>query len=80
VAALVARLERIAEISTGSVAGADASVRAVKAQIDAVEALSDTSTQLAALAERLRAGVARFSVMHPDQTTAEHRAVRRSRP
>jgi hypothetical protein len=37
--------------------------------------LSATSQQLAQLAERLRASIARFSVLRREQATAEHRVV-----
>jgi broad specificity phosphatase PhoE len=37
--------------------------------------LTATSQQLAQLAERLRASIARFSVLRREQATAEHRAV-----
>lgn len=36
--------------------------------------LTATSQQLAQLAERLRASIARFSVMRREHVTAEHRA------
>lgn len=78
-AALASRMERIAAISADSTADADGTARAMHVQIDSMRVLSETGHQLAALADRLRAGVARFSVMHPDEATAEHRAVRRSR-
>jgi hypothetical protein len=37
--------------------------------------LTATSQQLAQLAERLRASIARFSVLRREQATAEHRIV-----
>ena len=37
--------------------------------------LSATSQQLAQLAERLRASIARFSVLRREQATAEHRVL-----
>jgi len=36
--------------------------------------LTATSQQLAQLSERLRASIARFSVLRREQVTAEHRA------
>jgi hypothetical protein len=56
---------------------ADGAAAATKAQIASMADLTTTSQQLAQLAERLRTGIARFSVLRPDQRTAEH-AVRRA--
>src|SRR5918996_958059 len=51
---------------------ADGAAAATKAQIASMADLTTTSQQLAQLAERLRTGIARFSVLRPDQRTAEH--------
>jgi methyl-accepting chemotaxis protein len=69
---LAQRLARVAEISAGSAAGASTAAQHVAAQITAMESLSQTSQQLAELAERLQAGIAKFSVMKPEQVTQEH--------
>ncbi len=47
----------------------------MSAQISAMDSLSQTSKQIAALAERLRGSIARFSVLPPEQTTSEHQAL-----
>jgi len=70
--ALAQRLARVAEISAGSAAGASTAAQHVAAQISAMESLNQTSQQLAEIAERLQAGIAKFSVMKPEQVTQEH--------
>ncbi len=73
---LAVSLERVATNATASAGRADGAVGATGAQIAALGALTATTQQLARLAERLRAGIARFSVLGRDQTTAVHRRER----
>jgi methyl-accepting chemotaxis protein len=75
-AELARSLERVAAISTTSAERAAGAASATGAQIASMGDLTATSQQLAQLAERLRASIARFSVLRRDQATAEHRAVR----
>jgi methyl-accepting chemotaxis protein len=75
-AELAQSLERVASISTVSAGSADGAAAATRAQLTAMSDLTTTSQQLAELAERLRATIARFSVLRRDQVTAEHRATR----
>jgi methyl-accepting chemotaxis protein len=70
--ALAQRLARVAEISAESASSASTTAQQVTAQIRAMESLNQTSQQLAELAERLQAGIAKFSVMKPGQVTQEH--------
>ncbi len=70
--ALAQRLARVAEISAESASSASTTAQQVTAQIRAMESLNQTSQQLAELAERLQGGIAKFSVMKPDQVTHEH--------
>ena len=69
---LAQRLARVAEISAGSAIGANTAAQQVAAQNSAMQSLNQTSQQLAELAERLRAGITKFSVMTPEQATQEH--------
>ena len=75
-AELAQSLQQVATISSGSSQRADGAATATQAQITSMGDLTATSQQLAQLAERLRGSIARFSVLHRDQETAEHRAVR----
>ena len=45
-------------------------------QITSMGELTTTSQQLAQLAERLREGMARFSMLRRDQQTADHAVIR----
>jgi methyl-accepting chemotaxis protein len=74
---LAERLSRVADISSTSSTGASSAARAMGAQIAAMESLTHTGQQLADLAERLQASIARFSVIQPEYHTAEHGAARR---
>jgi methyl-accepting chemotaxis protein len=74
---LAERLSRVADISSAASSGASSTARAMAAQIAAMESLTQTGQQLADLAERLQASIARFTVMRPEFTTKEHEAVRR---
>lgn len=71
---LAQALQRVAAISSRSSTSADGAAEATRSQIGSMSDLSATSQQLAQLAERLRASIARFSVLRRDQATAEHRA------
>jgi methyl-accepting chemotaxis protein len=75
-AELARSLDQVATISTASAGSADGAAAATQAQITAMGDLTTTSQQLAELAERLRASIARFSVLRRDQATAEHRTAR----
>jgi methyl-accepting chemotaxis protein len=72
---LAQSLQQVASISSSSSVSADQAASSTRSQIGSMSDLSATSQQLAQLAERLRASIARFSVLPPDQVTAEHRAV-----
>ncbi len=72
-AELAQSLQQVAAISSASSQSADGAAAASGAQIASMSDLTATSQQLAQLAERLRAGIARFSVLRRDQTTAEYR-------
>jgi len=74
-AALAAALEDVARISRTSASRADGAAVSTRTQVAAMTELTATSQQLAQLAERLRASIARFSVLRRDQATAEHQAV-----
>ena len=71
-AALAQSLQQVASISTASSESANNTAAATEAQITSMGELTTTSQQLAQLAERLRAGMARFSVLRRDQRTVEH--------
>src|SRR5437899_2614175 len=71
-------LQSVASVSSGSAESAAGAASATKSQISSMSDLNATSQQLAQLAERLRGSIARFSVLHRDQETAEHRALRLS--
>ncbi len=68
-------LQQVAAISSSSSESADRAASSTRSQIGSMSDLSATSQQLAQLAERLRASIARFSVLRREQATAEHRAV-----
>jgi len=71
-AALAQSLQQVASISTASSESANNTAAATEAQITSMGELTTTSQQLAQLAERLRAGMAHFSVLRRDQRTVEH--------
>jgi len=73
---LAQSLQQVAAISSTSSQSADGAAAASGAQIASMSDLTATSQQLAQLAERLRASIARFSVLRRDQTTAEYRVPR----
>ncbi len=75
-AELAKSLQEVATISSASSQSADGAAEGTRAQIAAMGDLTATSQQLALLADRLRAGIARFSVLRRDQATAEHKLVR----
>src|SRR6266511_3201650 len=75
-AALAQSLQQVASISTASSGMANNTAAATETQITSMGELTATSQQLAQLAERLRAGMARFSMLRREQETAEHRVVR----
>jgi methyl-accepting chemotaxis protein len=68
-------LQRVAAISGSSSSSADGAAASTQSQIASMSDLSATSQQLAQLAERLRASIARFSVLRREQATAEHRVL-----
>ncbi|HVH08558.1 MAG TPA: methyl-accepting chemotaxis protein [Gemmatimonadales bacterium] len=70
-AALAQSLERVAAISSTSSSRADGAAAATQAEITSMGDLSATSQQLAQLAERLRASIARFSVLSRDAASGE---------
>ncbi|MGH7614478.1 MAG: hypothetical protein ACREMW_10625, partial [Gemmatimonadales bacterium] len=53
----------------------DSAASSTRSQISSMSDLTATSQQLAQLAERLRASIARFSVLRREQATAEHRTI-----
>jgi len=71
-AQLAQSLQQVASISTASSESANRSAAATQTQITSMGELTATSQQLAQLAERLRSGMARFSMLRRDQRTAEH--------
>jgi methyl-accepting chemotaxis protein len=74
-AELAQALQQVAAIATSSADSADGAATSTRSQIGSMSDLTATSQQLAELAERLRASIARFSVLRREQATAEHRAV-----
>ena len=74
-AELARSLQQVAAIASSSSDRADGAAVSTRSQITSMSDLTATSQQLAQLAERLRASIARFSVMRREQTTAEHRAI-----
>ncbi|HZH41207.1 MAG TPA: methyl-accepting chemotaxis protein [Gemmatimonadales bacterium] len=75
-AQLAQSLAQVSTVSGVSAEHATSAASATQAQITSMGDLTATSQQLAQLAERLRASIARFAVLKPEQTTAEHRVVR----
>jgi len=73
-AALAQSLQQVARISTASSESANSTAAATEAQITSMGELTATSQQLAQLAERLRAGMARFSMLRREQRTIDHAA------
>jgi methyl-accepting chemotaxis protein len=71
-AELAQSLQQVASISTASSESANNSAAATQTQITSMGELTATSQQLAQLAERLRSGMARFSMLRRDQRTVEH--------
>jgi len=76
-AQLAQSLQEVAAISSASSQRADGAAAATQAEITSMGDLTATSQQLAQLAERLRASIARFSVLSREQPTPE-RPVRRA--
>ena len=70
-AELAQSLQQVAAISSGSSQSADGAAAATQAQITSMGDLTATSQQLAQLAERLRASIARFSVLRREQEGQE---------
>ena len=73
---LAQSLQQVAAISSGSSERADGAAAATEAQITSMGDLTATSQQLAQLAERLRASIARFSVLRREHATADHQVIR----
>ncbi|HEV2670803.1 MAG TPA: methyl-accepting chemotaxis protein [Gemmatimonadales bacterium] len=71
---LAQSLQQVASISTASSESANSTAAATEAQITSMGELTATSQQLAQLAERLRAGMARFSMLRREQRTVDHAA------
>ena len=69
---LAQSLQQVASISTVSSDSANSTAAATEAQITSMGELTATSQQLAQLAERLRGGIARFSVLNREQATRDH--------
>ena len=73
-ATLAQSLHQVATISVASSEQANGAAAATQAQITSMGDLTTTSQQLAQLAERLRASIARFSVLAREHQTTEHPA------
>jgi methyl-accepting chemotaxis protein len=73
---LAQSLQQVAAISSASSQSADGAAAATQAEIISMGDLSTTSQQLAQLAERLRASIARFSVLRREDETTERPAIR----
>jgi methyl-accepting chemotaxis protein len=73
-AQLAQSLQQVASISTASSESANRTAAATEAQITSMGELTATSQQLAQLAERLRAGMARFSMLRREPRTIDHAA------
>src|SRR5207244_1987203 len=72
-----AKVRDIGEVA----AEADAALQELHEGVELIgDLVKATSQQLAQLAERLRAGIARFSVLRRDQATAEYRVPRPVQP
>src|SRR5881398_704655 len=70
-AQLAQSLQQVAAISSASSQSADGAAAATQAEITSMGDLTATSQQLAQLAERLRASIARFSVLSREQAAQE---------
>jgi len=66
-------LQQVATIASSSSQSADGAASSTSSQVGSMGDLTATSQQLAQLAERLRASIARFSVVRREQVTAENR-------
>src|SRR5216117_3332054 len=75
-ASLAQSLQQVASISTASSDSANNTAAATQAQITSMGDLTATSQQLAQLAERLRASIARFSVLRRETTTRDDPSTR----
>ena len=71
---LAQSLQQVASISAASSESANSTAAATEAQITSMGELTATSQQLAQLAERLRAGMARFSMLARDPRAIEREA------
>jgi methyl-accepting chemotaxis protein len=71
-AELAQSLQQVASISTACSETANSTAAATETQITSMGELTATSQQLAQLAERLRGGIARFSMLRRDQGTIDH--------
>ena len=71
-AELAQSLQQVASISTASSESANSTAAATQTQITSMGELTATSQQLAQLAERLRGGMARFSMLRRDQRIVDH--------
>jgi methyl-accepting chemotaxis protein len=70
-AQLAQSLQQVASISTAASDNANSTAAATEAQITSMGELTATSQQLAQLAERLRAGMARFSMLRREPQTVD---------
>jgi len=75
-AELAQSLQQVAAISSTSSQSADGAAAATQAQITSMGDLTATSQQLAQLAERLRASIARFSVLRREEEPRDHPVTR----
>ena len=75
-AELAEALHQVSAASSASSEQADGAAAATKSQIASMTDLTTTSQQLAELAERLRSGIARFSVLRREHQTVERPAPR----
>ncbi len=75
-AELAQSLAQVAAISSASSKSADGAAAATQAEITSMGDLTATSQQLAQLAERLRASIARFAVLSREQQTREQPVTR----
>lgn len=73
--ALAGAMHTMRGLSTTSAAEAAAAAQAAGLQAAGAETLTATARQLAEVAERMRASVARFSVGHPDRTGGSRRGL-----
>ena len=75
--ALLSAIGRVEALSGASADGAAEAAGAVTEQHVALQRLATTSQQLADVSERLRASIARFSVLGRQRDTAEYPVVQR---